>query len=141
MPKNKEGPVKSHQFCCTRRCQGNTLGWCCPSRTFLVLPLMGFGQERRGQSHVAGMWLPHLGARPGGQDGTLLRIGHQTTGEDVVITAPPSANGGAPDSLCAVSSLRSFFRGDAPRVTQPAFFPERGHGVCSWRPCLVFMLQ
>lgn len=81
------------------------------------------------------------GARPGGQDGTLLRIGHQTTGEDVVITAPPSANGGAPDSLCAVSSLRSFFRGDAPRVTQPAFFPERGHGVCSWRPCLVFMLH
>lgn len=66
MPKNKEGPVKSHQFRRTSRCQGNTLGWCCPSRTFLVLPLMGFGQERRGQSHVAGMWLPHLGARPRG---------------------------------------------------------------------------
>lgn len=74
-------------------------------------------------------------------DGTLLCIGHHTTGEDVVITAPPSANGGAPDSLCAVSSLRSFSRGDGPRVTQPAFFPERGHGVCSWRPCLVFMLH
>lgn len=55
----------------------------------------------------------------------LPRIGHQTPGEDAVITAPPSANDGAADALCAVSYLE-FFQGRWPRCHPARLVPRKG---------------